>query len=294
MKNLDVYHVVSVMNPEGLTFKELTEKVKKSELYEKVILNEFNLLRNSFTSGKTYSYETKNDKRFIYREGKYFPNFDYFQRHAENLNDIINKIDIDILKSKQKYDGYCDLTTDTKFLAQILDKSKWENIEKNVSIGINNYVRCLNDEGLSKDEMSKETSELIGKLIAKKMEDEFSFVKRGKNNDDPDIIINNVLKGEIKVSKLGLKGAVTWRGGKYSKRFGSFFFITWDWHKDGNIKMNVFFTTVTEKEWKMKIRENYYAPLIPIDRLIKTFNPVIILGSIVKTKRDLFRAQFEY
>lgn len=112
-------------------------------------------------------------------------------------------------------------------------------------------------------------------------------IDSGKVDGEPDIIINDVNKLELKVAKCNDNNNVTWRGGALSKRVGTFIFISWNWTNVEKGEFSFFVSSVFlngEDDW-IKPTKNYYAPTMPISYFLDKLNINIILGDTSKSAK---------
>lgn len=299
INSLDVHFLVCLNHPNGLTFEEITQKLVDAQLYEHVIKYPHNLLRNS-KGDRDYANSTKKDKniRFVIENDKFFPNYDYILKNMYHLEQVYKEISGDSVLSPEVDDkGFIDLSSNPTFFTPFLSAYNWNLINTLLSESVMDLVNAMERNGLRKEDNSKIISELAGRLLPVVIARVIKYTKNPILDKYPDLLVNEILKNEFKMTKENDNGSAAWRGGKYSKRFGSFFFISWRFKKANYlgeeprdiIKLSVRYAYLTKKEWSDHSKEGYYGNTITDKELDSVYNGVVILDNSSRGIKKLMK-----
>lgn len=299
--NMDAYGMVALMRPSGLTFQQMNNVLDDCNLSEYKTKNISNLIRYSDSkeltqkkgNKKKYTFSAKNSKRLIHCNGLFYPNYQYFLSNEKFRNICIQHINL-FPQPEKDNQGFYDLTTNLILLSKITNKDIWTEICFNASNDIKIMMRAYNEINLKPT--PKQISELLSHIFANQFA--IVFTKYGIHtespeiDDLPDLIIDYDKKSEIKVSKGSNTndGNINWRGGNFSKRYGSYFMISWNWINDTDINVFVSYVYLSKDNWNY--RDNYYGCTIQINELFSDFNPYIIIGDITMSKMKKARAVY--
>ena len=175
---------------------------------------------------------------------------------------------------------------------EVFKSEHWKNIEKDVLT----KIKPITSLGVKIKLVSELISELTEKTAAKYFSDIYQSDKitSATNDNQPDIVLadNNI---EIKVSKITNSGGVSWRGGKYSKREGTFILICWDFDENDPTEFNfaVYKVNLNKNDWLVSKYDNYYATLYTMDLLVNNPTHTKIVGDIKVSKRGIVKPVLE-
>lgn len=304
-RKLNINYLVCLNFPNGLTYDEINQKLRDIGLPNEKMSHIQSLTRNSI-SLKEYTYSTVNakNKRFVYKDGKFLPNFNFLKYHNEEMcREEMDMSDEYYEMPIKDHMGFYDLSSSALFLSMFFHKHYWMKIIKKLKEGIYEFI-LLQKKRNNPANLSKNVSIEISQELATVMSKILPNVEDPAKDNKPDLIINLIYKSEIKVSKRNSTTTV-WRGGEYSKRFGSFFFVSWDWGENNTdenpeINISVTYTYLERKNWngksnkkKFEISDNpnqkpkekapYYGVSISEKELFEKFNSIFVY------KEDFFR-----
>lgn len=141
------------------------------------------------------------------------------------------------------------------------------------------FKDCLsfyNSKGLVKS--NKQLSEDLSGLLETQIEKNYKKAVAPKVDNMPDIVYNGI-PIEIKVTN-----GEQWRGGAYSKRDGFYILVSWA-IENGNVKLFVCGTTLTEKDWQGGLKNNYYATVFGKKQLAMKEDKKVYRGNILRYKK---------
>lgn len=175
---------------------------------------------------------------------------------------------------------------------EVFESRHWKNIEKEVLT----KIKPITSLGVKIKLVSELISELTEKTAAKYFSDIYKSdnIISATNDNQPDIVLNNN-NIEIKVSKVTQSGVVSWRGGKYSKREGTFILICWDFDENNpeEFLFAVYKAELNKTDWVISKYDNYYATIYTLDLLVKNPTHLKVVGDIKLSKRGIVKPVLE-
>lgn len=169
---------------------------------------------------------------------------------------------------------------------EVFESQHWINIEREVLEKVKPII-CLDIKNkLISELISEITEKVAAKYFAKLYNSD--KVRCAKNDNEPDIIFDKD-SIEIKVAKTTDNNVVSWRGGEYSKREGTFILIAWNFcnsEKDC-FKFAVYKVNLTKQDWIVSKVKNYYATIYNMNLLVANPSHQNIVGSYSISKRNI-------
>ena len=167
---------------------------------------------------------------------------------------------------------------------EVFESQHWISIEKDVL----EIVKPIISLGIKNKLVSELISEMTEKLAAEYFSKLYNSdkVRCAKNDNEPDIIFDND-SIEIKVAKVSNQNIVSWRGGEYSKREGTFILIAWNFciNDKDCFKFAVYKVNLTKQDWIMSKVKNYYATIYNMNALTSNPSHMSIIGDYIVSKR---------
>ena len=169
---------------------------------------------------------------------------------------------------------------------EVFEPQHWINIEKEVIEKLETLISYRVKNKLLSEVMSFYTENVAAEYFSKLYNSD--KVRPAKNDNEPDIIFDKD-SIEIKVAKTTDNNVVSWRGGEYSKREGTFILIAWNFcnsEKDC-FKFAVYKVNLTKQDWIMSNVKNYYATIYNMNLLVANSSHQNIVGSYSISKRNI-------
>ena len=169
---------------------------------------------------------------------------------------------------------------------EVFEPQHWINIEKEVIEKLETLISYRVKNKLLSEVMSFYTENVAAEYFSKLYNS--NKVRCAKNDNEPDIIFDKD-SIEIKVAKTTDNNVVSWRGGEYSKREGTFILIAWNFcnsEKDC-FKFAVYKVNLTKQDWIVSKVKNYYATIYNMNLLVANPSHQNIVGSYSISKRNI-------
>jgi hypothetical protein len=175
---------------------------------------------------------------------------------------------------------------------EVFQSQHWINIEKEVLEKVKPIISLDIKNKLVSELISEMTEKLAAKYFSKLYNSD--KVRCAKNDNEPDIIFDKD-SIEIKVAKVCNGNIVTWRGGEYSKREGTFILIAWNFCNDTKdcFKFAVYKVNLTKQDWIVSKVKNYYATIYNMNLLVANDSHICIVGNYTTSKRKISKPILE-
>ena len=169
---------------------------------------------------------------------------------------------------------------------EVFEPQHWINIEKEVIEKLETLISYRVKNKLLSEVMSFYTENVAAEYFSKLYNS--NKVRPAKNDNEPDIIFDTD-SIEIKVAKTTDANVVSWRGGEYSKREGTFILIAWNFcnPEKNRFKIAVYKVNLTKQDWIMSKVKNYYATVYNMNLLVANSSHQNIVGSYSISKRNI-------